>query len=208
VVGVLKDFHSESFFHPKKPTMFTLANETDYRFLSLRVAKGGSFAAHEKLKAHWAKLFPETPFQGGYQEDLWTQYYFSLDRSETFNKVLAIIAVMLACLGLYGLVTLNVSGRVREFSIRKTMGAGIQNISGLILKEYAWVIVIALAIGAPISYVFTDAYLNMLFTYHMPVGVLGVTLSLMLLALVLLVVIASQVNRVHRTNPVEGLKSE
>jgi putative ABC transport system permease protein len=208
VVGVLKDFHSESFFHPKKPTMFTLADETDYRFLSLRIANGEAFAAHEKLKAHWAKLFPETPFQGGYQEDLWTQYYFSLDRSETFNKVLAIIAVMLACLGLYGLVTLNVSGRVREFSIRKTMGAGIQNISGLILKEYAWVIVIALAIGAPISYVFTDAYLNMLFTYHMPVGVLGVTLSLMLLALVLLVVISSQVNRVHRTNPVEGLKAE
>lgn len=208
VVGVVKDFHTKSFFHPKRPTIFTLADKEDYRFIAMRVEKGEELAAHAQLKAHWAKLFPETPFQGGYQEELWTQYYFSLGRSETFNKVLAAIAVMLACLGFYGLVTLNVSGRVREFSIRKTLGATVKNIAGLIINEYAWVVLIALAIGAPLSYVATNAYLNALFTYHLPVGTVAVTLSVVLLMLVLLAVTSSQVTRVYRTNPVEGLKAE
>jgi putative ABC transport system permease protein len=208
VIGVLKDFHTESFFRKIKPTIFKVAEEKDYRYLSLRVRGGSEMEVQRALQAEWATLYPEIPFQGGHQEDVWSNYFESLDKSETFNKIIAFIAVMLASLGLYGLVTLNISGRVKEFSIRKTLGAGTKHIASVIVKQYILLTAVALVIGAPISYFFTKAYLDMLFTYSMPMSYSGVTIAMMILAIVLLAVISSQVVKVYKSNPVDGLKVE
>ncbi len=206
VVGVLKDFHTRDFFHKVVPTIFKLAKEEEYRFLSLRVSADAELETFKKLQAQWAKLYPEIPFQGGYQEDVWSNYFYSVGRSEIFNNVLATIAVLLASLGLYGLVTLNVSGRVKEFSIRKTLGAGLKNIASIIIKQYVLLTAVALIIGAPISYVFTKAYLNMLFAYSMPMGYSGVAIAVLILLFVLLAVVSTQVRKVSKSNPVDGLK--
>jgi putative ABC transport system permease protein len=208
VIGVLKDFHTESFFRKVKPTIFKIAEEKDYRYLSLRVRSESEKEMHKALQTEWAKLYPEIPFQGGHQEDVWRNYFESLDRSETFNKVIAFIAVMLASLGLYGLVTLNVSGRTKEFSIRKTLGAGANHIASIIIKQYVLLTAIALIIGAPISYLFTKAYLDMLFTYSMPMNYSGVTIAMGILTIVLLTVVSSQIRKVYKSNPVDGLKVE
>jgi ABC-type antimicrobial peptide transport system permease subunit len=202
----LKDFHADNFFIEVEPTIFKLADENDFRYLSMRVKSGSEADAHEVLQKQWAHLFPEIPFQGGYQEDVWSDFYTSVDRSQTFNLVLASIAVMLACLGLYGLVTLNVSGRVKEFSIRKTLGAGLKNIGSIIINQYLLLVMIAILIGAPISYIFAKAYLNMLFAYPMPLGYSGIVVSVIILMVVLLAVISTQIRRVLKTNPIEGLK--
>ncbi len=208
VIGVLKDFHTKDFFSKVRPAVLKIAAEEDYRYLSLRVKEGGREVIHKALQSTWAEMYPEIPFQGGYQEDVWSTYFDSVDRSEQFNKVIASIAVLLASLGLYGLVTLNVSGRQKEFSIRKTLGAGIRNIASVILKQYAVLTVISLIIGAPVSYWFTKAYLDMLFAYPMPIGYSGIVLALVILVIVLLAVVATQIRKVLRLNPVEGLKVE
>jgi ABC-type antimicrobial peptide transport system permease subunit len=111
-------------------------------------------------------------------------------------------------MGLYGLVTLNVSGRIREFSIRKTLGAGIKNISSVVMRQYVVLTLVALIIGAPVSYVFTKAYLSWLFAYPMPISYRSVVFSMFLLVVVILAVISTQVFKVFRLNPVKGLKTE
>jgi putative ABC transport system permease protein len=208
IIGVVKEFHNESFFNKVKPTIFRMASENDYRYLSMRVKAGSELKTYANLQNQWAKLYPEIPFQGGYQEDVWSGYFNSLDKSVAFNRIIALIAVMLASLGLYGLVTLNVSGRVREFSIRKTLGAGIHNIASIIMKQYILLALVALVIGAPISYIFTKAYLDMLFSYSMPMGYSGIIISVFLLVMVLLIVISTQIRKVIKLNPVDGLKVE
>jgi putative ABC transport system permease protein len=208
IIGVVKEFHNESFFTKVKPTIFRMASENDYRYLSMRVKAGSELKMYVNLQNQWAKLYPEIPFQGGYQEDVWSGYFNSLDKSVAFNRIIALIAVMLASLGLYGLVTLNVSGRVREFSIRKTLGAGIHNIASIIMKQYILLTLVALVIGAPISYIFTKAYLDMLFSYSMPMGYSGIIISVFLLVMVLLIVISTQIRKVIKLNPVDGLKVE
>jgi putative ABC transport system permease protein len=208
IIGVVKEFHNESFFNKVKPTIFRMASENDYRYLSMRVKAGSELKTYANLQNQWAKLYPEIPFQGGYQEDVWSGYFNSLDKSVAFNRIIALIAVMLASLGLYGLVTLNVSGRVREFSIRKTLGAGIHNIASIIMKQYILLTLVALLIGAPISYIFTKAYLDMLFSYSMPMGYSGIIISVFLLVMVLLIVISTQIRKVIKLNPVDGLKVE
>jgi ABC-type antimicrobial peptide transport system permease subunit len=206
VIGVVKDFHHESFFAKIRPTIFKVASEKDYRYLSLRVREGSQPKTYASLQSNWAKLYPEFPFQGGFQEDVWSNYFESLDKSVAFNRIIAFIAVMLASLGLYGLVTLNVSGRVREFSIRKTLGASLRHIGAIIMKQYVLLTAIALLIGGPVSYIFTKAYLDMLFSYSMPMGVSGVIISILILVAVLCAIIFSQVRSVSKSNPIEGLK--
>jgi putative ABC transport system permease protein len=208
IIGVLKEFHTKNFFHKIQPTIFRLTSEKNYSYLSLRVENGEEKNIYEVLQQQWAKLYPEIPFQGGYQADVWSSYFYSVDRSERFNNLIASIAVLLASLGLYGLVNLNVSGRIKEFSIRKTLGAGIKNIASVIFKQYIILTLLALIIGAPVSYYFTKAYLDMLFAYPMPMGYSGTALALVILIFVLLAVISTQVRKVSKTNPVTGLKVE
>lgn len=208
VIGVLKDFHTKDFFSKIQPAIFKLAEEQDYRYLAIRVKAGTAKETHKAMQDQWMKFYPEVPYQGGYQEDVWTSYFHSVDRSEKFNKVIASIAVLLASLGLYGLVTLNVSGRTKEFSIRKTLGAGVTSIASLLVGQYAILTLVSLIIGAPVSYVLTKAYLDMLFAYPMPMGYSGIAIALVILTFILLAVISTQINKVSKLNPVDGLKVE
>jgi putative ABC transport system permease protein len=208
VIGVLKEFHHQSFFSKVEPSIFTLADEKDFRYLSLQVHEGTEKETFAVLQNQWATLYPEIPFPGGYQEDVWPNYFFSVDRSEIFNKVIACIAVLLASLGLYGLVTLNVSGRTKEFSIRRALGAGFKHVSAVIINQYVILTLVALTIGAPVSYIFTKAYLDMLFAYPMPMDYSGTVIALVILVVVLLAVVLTQIRKVLKKNPVEGLKAE
>lgn len=208
IIGVAKDFHTNDFFNKVKPTILKIVEPQYYRYLSMKVRSGTQKETYDNLKSQWAALFPEIPFQGGHQEDVWGTYFETIGSAERFNKALAYIAVLLASLGLYGLVTLNVSGRIREFSIRKTLGAGIGHIATIIFKQYIVLSIIALVIAAPISYVFIEAYLDMLFYYPMPMDYSGVAISMVLLIVVLLTVISTQIRKVSKSNPVDGLKVE
>lgn len=76
------------------------------------------------------------------------------------------------------------------------------------MKQYVLLAITALLVGAPISYIFTKAYLDMLFSYSMPMGYSGVVISVLILIVVLLAVISTQVRKVSKSNPVEGLKVE
>lgn len=208
VIGVVKDFHTYNFYNELSPTIFRVADEDEYNYMSLRVKNGSERDVYQTLRAQWATIFPEIPFQGGRQEDTWARFFSQVDTAERFYKVLAFLAVMLASLGLYGLVTLNVSGRVREFSIRKVLGAGIKNLASNIIGQYAVLCGIALLIGIPFSYFLAKASLDMLYAYPMPVTWVPILFSMFVLMAVILAVVSTQIGKVVRSSPVEGLKVE
>ncbi len=208
VIGVAKDFHSYSFSSRLKPTFFKVADKKDCRFLSLKVNQGSEQNSFESLKKTWTKLFPESPFNGGYQEDVWGNYYTEIEIHGHVWRVFASVAVILAALGLYGLVSLNVSGRVREFSIRKVLGADFTNITNNIFKQYYMLFAVALVMGVPLSYFSIKAILDFAYTYHMAITFWSVALAAGLLVLVLLSTVSTQVFKVVKSNPVDGLKIE
>lgn len=208
VIGVVEDFHSNNFYYEVLPTVFTVADPRDYRYLSLRVRSGSEKETYSALQEQWARLFPELPFQGGHQEDVWDLFFEEVNTQETFMRTVALVAILLASLGLYGLVTLNVSGRVREFSIRKVLGAGLKNIAANITKQYVLLSTIAVIIGAPVSYVLIKALIGLLYPDPVPMGYAGVAIAVVILIFVLLAVVSTQVNRVSKSNPVDGLKVE
>ncbi|HMG90573.1 MAG TPA: ABC transporter permease, partial [Chryseolinea sp.] len=153
VIGVVKDFHNHSFVTPMRSTMFRVANKDNYRYLSLRAKEGTELETYKQLQASWARLFPETPFDGGYQEDIWGGYFETIKIYSLVWRTFSCMAIILAGLGLYGLLTLNVAGRTKEFSIRKVLGAGLKNLAANISNQYMVLFGISLAIGAPLGYI-------------------------------------------------------
>ncbi|MBL7842847.1 MAG: ABC transporter permease [Cyclobacteriaceae bacterium] len=208
VVGVAKDFHSYSFFSLLRPTFFTVADKKDFRFLALKVNREQEQLAFEDLKKAWATLYPEIPFNGGYQEDVWGNYYEEMGIHGHVWRVFASVAVILAMLGLYGLVAINISGRVKEFSIRKILGADYKNISNNIFKQYYVLIIVSLFVSVPLSFIFIKSVLDFAYDYHMPVTIWVVMMAASLLIAVVIATVATQTIKVFKTNPVEGLKTE
>jgi hypothetical protein len=208
IVGVLNDFHSYEFSQQIAPTVFTVAEKSAHRYLSIRVKSGSEIENYKKLQAHWTSLFPEIPFEGGMQEDAWGFYYEEIAIYVLVWRVFAFIAVSLAVLGLYGLIKLNVEGRTKEFSIRKVLGAGVKNITGSIANPFVILFASALIIGAPLGHVLAKFTIEMTSIYHMPVTFSSVTIGVGILTVVLLATVATQVRKVLKTNPVNGLKVE
>ncbi len=208
IIGVVMDFHNYSFFNNIKPIMMRIAEKDNYRYLSVRATAGSQPETYKALQKAWAELYPETPFDGGYQEDTWGSYYNSISNHGTVWRVFAIVAILLASLGLYGLISLNVAGRVREFSIRKVLGAGLFSLSKNIGRQYAVLFVIAILVGGPASFYIMRFILDFAYTYHMPVTPTGTLISVAILISVLAFTVSTQIRKVAQSNPVDGLKVE
>ncbi|HZY81701.1 MAG TPA: ABC transporter permease [Cyclobacteriaceae bacterium] len=208
VVGVVKDFHNYNFSQVVRPLIFRVGNKKDFKYLTLKVREGAEIETYKDMQDKWAGLYPDIPFTGGFQEDAWGSYLEFLQVHGKVWRFMAGVAVILATLGLYGLMTLNIAGRVREFSIRKVLGAGLASMSGLITKQYIWLFGIALLVGAPVSYFLSNFVLDLAYKYHIPPGYSGAVVAIILLLLVLVVTVATQVRKVMMDNAVEGLKVE
>lgn len=208
VIGVLNDFHSYQFSKQIAPTIFTVADKKDYRYLSLKVKHGSEIETYKKLQGHWASLFPEIPFEGGLQEDVWGFYYEEIAIYGLVWRVFAFIAVSLAVLGLYGLIKLNVEGRTKEFSIRKVLGAGAKNMATSVANPFTILFAAALVVGAPLGHILAKFTIEVTYTYHMPITLSSVIIGIGILIVVLLTTVTTQIRKVLKTNPVNGLKVE
>ncbi|MEP1093887.1 MAG: ABC transporter permease [Cyclobacteriaceae bacterium] len=208
IIGVSKNFHFNNFYYENLPTIFTVAEQENYRYLTMQVRSGAEQSMYESIQTQWSKLFPETPFQGGYQEDVWVGFYEDLGIMKKFTRAIAIVFVLLASLGLYGLVKLNISGRIREFSIRKTLGANVKNLAKNILSQYVLLSIAAVVFGAPLGHIMITAMIDMMFPDPRPFGFTGAAISAVILVFVLVLVISTQIMKVSKANPVEGLKVE
>jgi hypothetical protein len=206
VIGVVKDFHSYSFRTQMKPTIFKAAQKDDYRYLSVRATEGSEIKVYKALQAGWANLFPQTPFDGGYQEDVWGPYFDQIGIYSIVWRTFSLLAITLASLGLYGLMTLNVTGRIKEFSIRKVLGAGMKNLTLNIGSQYFALFGVSILVGAPLGYLAATFMVTSAYSYHMPFGYSGVIIAVAILLALLLVTLLTQVPKVMKFNPVDGLK--
>lgn len=208
VIGVVRDFHSYNFARQIRPVIFTAVDKSDYRYLSMKVRAGSEAKMFKILQANWASLFPETPFAGGHQEDVWGFYFEEIKIHGIVWRVFGFLAVSLTGLGLYGLIRLNIAGRTKEFSIRKVLGAGLQHLVGNVSRQYVLLFSAALIIGAPASHVLAKLLIETSYTYHMPIDGSSVMIAVAILIMVVAMTVSSQVGRVMKTNPVQGLKVE
>lgn len=208
VVGVIKDFHDESFFEPIEPMIIKLAQEDRYRYLSIQVANGKLKSTYDELAAAWAGLFPEKPFRGFYQESTLQWYFYQIEGHGKLMQYVAGLCIILSCLGLYGLVSLNVASRVKEFSIRKALGANLKNLVVVINKQFVVFLLIALILGIPLSYLLMQTLFDAVYAYYKPLTAIPFVFALFMVVLMVFITVSSQVKKVMNSSPTEGLRSE
>ena len=208
IVGVINDLHNRPFGEEIDPMVFSQVNDEELEFLVANITAGNDIKAYDEMESAWDTLYPEIPLVGGLQADIWDGYFKLIGNFSRFNNAVAGIAVALALLGLYGLMTLNISGRIKELSIRKTLGANMMHITKIMSRQYLNLTIISILIGAPIGYFVTKFQLNMVFVYTLPMGAYRLIIPIVILLVALSAVIMTQVVKVGRFNPIKGLRSE
>ncbi|MCE7994854.1 MAG: FtsX-like permease family protein [Roseivirga sp.] len=207
VIGVAEDFHHRSFAEKIEPAFFRLA-EDNLRFLSLKVREGRVESTFESLQNKWSELMPDTPFNGSIQGQ---RFDFFLKEANGHGKLLstiAIMAVVLACLGLFGILSLHTTNRIKEFSIRKVLGAHRSHLFRLIHKQFTPFILIALIIGGVISYNLMSSLIGQLYVYHMPITWLPVLTTIFIVLLMVWLTTFTQIRKLIRANPTQGLRND
>lgn len=208
IVGVMKDFHNLPFGTEIEPMVFTQSNSDDLGFITASISPGHEIEVYNQMESTWDELYPEIPFDGGLQADIWNGYFNLIGNFARFNKSVAGIAVALALLGLYGLMTLNISGRMKELSIRKALGAEFRHLSKIMSKQYVMITFFSIAIGAPMGFYFTKFQLDMVFAYPLDMGAYRLVIPVLILVVSMSLVVITQIFRVNRFNPVKGLRTE
>jgi ABC-type antimicrobial peptide transport system permease subunit len=208
IIGVVDDFHYMHFRHEIKPIFFKIVDEKYYSNIIFRTLPGKAAGAEKYAKSIWKNLYPDNTYEGFFQNAAFDQYYQENEGIANMMVAIACIAILISCMGLFGLVSLFIAKRMKEYSIRKVMGASAIEITALVNKSFIGVIIISSIIGAPLAYMMSKGVIESIFMYHTPLNALPYILTGVLLILTALVTVSSQILRAIRVNPAQQLRNE
>lgn len=206
VIGVTEDFHFKSLHDPIQP-LVTVVPRTRMEYFLLRINTADVPAAIAAIQADWEQIAPELPFNFSFVNEAVDQRYRA---DEQFLKLIGIfstLAILLACMGLYGLIATMVEYRVREIGVRKVLGASIWQISTLLVRQFLVLLLFANVLAIPIAIWAGREWLNG-FTYHTGIGWTIFTVSAVLTITLALLSVGHQTLKAAMGNPVEALKDQ
>jgi len=206
IKAVVKDFHFSSFHQPIGPLMLFLDRNYTNDFF-VRVSGKNLPAAIHSLQNLWKERVPTMPFEYRFLDDDYNSLYISEQRSAKVFSTFSILAILLACLGLFGLVAFTTMQRTKEIGIRKVLGAGVSGIVALIAKDFLKLTLIAVLVASPLAWYFMYAWLQG-FAYRIAIEWWVFAVAGGLAILIALLTISFQAVKAALANPVKSLRSE
>jgi ABC-type antimicrobial peptide transport system permease subunit len=208
IAGVTKDFHFGSMQQAIPPMVFLpLEVFNIYRFYAFKLKRGNIPAALAELQKQWARLMPGAPFEYKFiDEQLAAMYQTEIQLKQTAYTA-TVLALIIVLLGIIGLVSLTVQKRTREMGIRKVLGASVQGIISLFIKDFMGVMLVASVLACPAAWYLMRYWLNN-YEYHVEVTALPVVVIILSLGLLTAVMIVLQTIKVAFSNPVKSLRTE
>lgn len=207
VVGVVKDFHVRSLHHAIPPLALSGTKGGRYA-LSVKIGEGASFSkTMENIKTAWTDVYPGAEFKYTIFDESIAKLYESESNLSKFINTATGLAILVSCLGLFGLAFFTVTQRAKEISIRKVLGASAASVVGLLTKDFVRLVLLALLIAAPISYYFITEWLKD-FAFHIEVEWWVFPLAGMAAVGVAFLTVGFQSLKAALVNPVESLKND
>lgn len=206
IVGVMEDFHMSSMYRPITPVIFRLEPENT-NILFVRLAGNQTKEALAGFEAVYKRFNPEYPFKVRFMDEEFERAYQSEIILGSLSNIFAFVAILIACLGLFGLASFTAEQRTREIGIRKVLGASVPRVVALLSREFLVLVGGAFLIAAPIAYVVMNNWLNE-FEYHTELGA-GVLVASGAAALIIAwLTVSYQAIKTAVANPVNALKAE
>src|SRR5665647_1017767 len=151
VIGVIKDFHYKS-MHEKIGPMVVMNNHGNDSYIFIKTVPGNIPKALRAAGSVWAKYIPDEPFSFTFLDDSFNTLYKSDIKTSRLILIFSIIAIIIAALGLFGLAAFTSEQRTKEIGIRKILGASVQQIVGLLSKDFLRLVIIAIVIASPVAW--------------------------------------------------------
>jgi putative ABC transport system permease protein len=205
IIGVVRNFHFESLRQNIGPLCFTLGYNPG--FASFKVSAGNIKELLAQVENKWKTMAPSVPFSYRFLDDSFDEMYRSEQRTGKLGLSLAIIAILIACLGLFGLATYMAEQRTKEIGVRKVLGATVSNIVSILSKDFLKLVIIALIIAAPLALYFMNKWLQD-FAYRISIGWWVFLIAGSLALFVAFITIAFQAVKAGISNPVKSLRTE
>jgi putative ABC transport system permease protein len=206
-VGVVKDFHFQDLHVPIAPYGFFLNNQPFYNYLLVHAKAGSVSTLLNSIGNTWHSLNSNEPFEYSFLDADFQNNYATEDRRAAMVSFFTTIAVLISCLGLFGLAAFSAEQRTKEIGIRKVLGASVGSIVGLLSKDFMKLVVIALFIAAPIGWYFMNKWLED-FAYRINIGWWMFAVAGVLAVLIAFATISLHAIKAALTNPTKNLRTE
>ncbi|MBN1952946.1 MAG: ABC transporter permease [Bacteroidales bacterium] len=207
IVGIVNDFHFESVDKPIDPLVILLMHGNMEGFLNVRISGQNTRQVIDRIEKVWKVYAPAYPFQYFFLNEDYNKNYASFIRTGKILLIFAILSILIACLGLFGLVLFTSNQRTREIGIRKSLGATQFRIVIMVIGETLLLAVYSSLIAWPLAYYLGRLWLK---DFHAPIGLspaFFIEGSVIVTGLSLLVVLYQSV-MAARSNPADSLKVE
>ena len=206
VIGVLSDYHQHGLQQNIK-AIATFMAPYAYGYLGVKFKNVNLSQAVKQVESYWVKRFPGYPFEYTFLDEDFQQQYKAEQRMAVLFKVFSGIAILIACLGLFGLATFTAEKRKKEVGIRKVLGASVNSIVLLLSKEFLVLVGVALLIASPVAWYFMNGWLQD-FAYRISIPVWVFFVAGILAITIALITVSFQALKAALSNPVKNLRTE
>jgi putative ABC transport system permease protein len=206
IVGVVKDTRWRSIRLPVEPIMYRLG--TDFAsYLVVRYDSADPNAVRERIAQVWRRMVPDVPFEGEFSEDIVAELYNAESARAQVFAGFAVLAIIVACLGLFGLAAFTAERRTKEIGIRKVLGATTRDIVRLLAWQFSKPVILANLIAWPAAWWAMRDWLNG-FDSRVDIGPEPFLLAGFVALVIAIGTIAGHAIRVARSNPIHALRYE
>ena len=206
ITGVVKDFTVNSLREEIKQLLVTTLKPY-YRQVAVKLDKSSDKATLAAIQAKFEEIYPEQIYSGGFLDESIAAFYESEQKMAMLYKVFAVLAILISCIGLYGLVSFMVGQKVKEIGIRKVLGASVSQITVMLSREFILMVLVAFAIAIPLAYYMVQEWLAS-FAYKTPISVTLFVLVMLLSLAITALTVGSKAIRAALANPAESLTDE
>ncbi len=206
-IGIIQDFHSESFLNKEKPFIINAYKDLGWSAMLIRVTPGANNRVTASLTELWKRYYPGQVLSFNWVDDLLAGEYAKESKLSNIFNIFTFLAIFLACLGLFGLVTFTLEKRMKEIGIRKVLGASVSSISALISKDFLKLVTIAAFLASPIAWYFLNTWLQH-YPYRVDVYWWVFVLAAAAVLVTTLATISFKTIKAALANPVKSLRTE
>jgi putative ABC transport system permease protein len=205
IIGVIRNFNFSSLRDLITPLALRLGKNNNN--ISVRIGVSNTPAVISVIKSIWKQMASSQPFDYSFMDDQFNKQYTSEEQVGRISITFAILAIAIACLGLFGLVTYAAEQRTKEIGIRKVLGANVPNIVSMIIRDFLKLVIIASVIAFPIASWGMKKWLQN-FAYRVDIAWWIFLIAALVAIIITLVTISFQAIKAAIANPVTSLRSE
>ncbi len=206
IIGVMKNFHYQNLRNKIEP-LAIVVDQDSLNYMIIRIPPEGVSISLGFIEKTWKQIIPNYPFEYRFMDDRYDMMYRSEERIGTLLRYFAVLAVFVACLGLFGLASFMAEKRTKEIGIRKVLGASVPQITRLLCKEFFLLVLMANVIAWPAAYFIMRKWLQS-YAYRVDLGYFAFIGAMLLALFVAILSVSYQAIRAARANPAESLRYE